>query len=440
MLFFLLAKKWRAFFSFQKNLGVLLTQFSLLLVLLLYAFIAGYVYDLTVRNSLKISPKSILTAINYILLLFPVVFKFFPSVSLKPVLIQNYYPLTKLRQVLFELIFSIFSKTWIFFIVVFCAVFFTNSTFLTQGQLFVMLLSGICGILFAENLLNAFYERRKVYLLLMLGCLVVTLIIFQQITSIKYIYFIQFSVILLLLCAYYFFYQPGNLVVPSYIIDIFSSSKNILVKTYLRNEKYRSAALFSLLMQSVFIYLFVKYIAAELPVVKLYMLSSVFIFSYCFNNLWGFFPAMVINMYVAGRKMGDFIAVYLRILLPPLTINSICLIVIISLHQTIFSWKLLINISILTIFIIVNGLIFSFIKMKNITKAISFDSNNFNTNLIPTYIFGIISLVLYSVESNNLLFYIYIAFLLFYSIFGIVLLYKNQNYFTSILIKRMVKS
>lgn len=438
MLFFLLFKKWKTYFSIRHNWDVISIHFLLLSFLILIAFITGKVYDLSVKHDINVAASYLPISINYFLLLFPIIIKFFPSIASRSLIVHKVYPLTKRDMVFFEILFTIFSKLWIYFLFIFCIILFVSSNFFNLFQTITAILTGICGILFAENFINAFHHNKKHYFICVFLCLIINLFCLKQTANIEHTFFVTIAIALLLIVLYYLFYKPFEIIILPTTINLFSSSKNLFFKILIRNSKHRTAILFSLIMQTIFTYLFFINLITIVPVSKFYMCSFVVLFAYCYNNMWGFFPSIALNMYIAGSTMKNFISVFIRLLLPAILITIILFGIFFYLFPKFITFHFFIGFASLMLFIFVNGVIFSFVKMKKISTPISFNAYNQNTNLIPMYLFSLVSLGLGFIEKEGNYFLLFTLLIIVFSVIQITILYLKSSFFLTKFIRKII--
>ncbi|AYL97622.1 hypothetical protein [Mucilaginibacter celer] len=434
MIWFLLKKRWTNFFSITNNVYELLMQLMYLVVMVSVATTAGYIYTLTVNGQLKLQPVTLIRFLMYSLYLLPVLFKFFPSVRVKPALIQKYYPLTLFKAATTELVYAVFSTSSVFFVALFCILFISVSG--AGSAVFVALfLFGICGIVLAENILAAYYLKRKLFLAVLIVYILVgtPAIGYLSLSSISYL----LPGAMVLLCGlFYLFYTPNELLIERPVM-FFASSHNMILKIMSRVTKFRVAVAFSFVIQTALSVLFITVLFDELQFLKFYMLSSLMYFSYCYNNTFGFFAAPTFNMIMAGCTMGQFIRFYLKALIPLFILNLVSFGLIFFFQKTVFTVPLISGLVVLLLFSMANGLLFSIIKIKNVEKAVSFDQNNFNTNLLPTYILGAAGVITGLTEDKPILFYAVLGLLVVYSVAVVIYLFIRQHHLLHILANRL---
>jgi hypothetical protein len=437
MLLFLIKKKWNIFFSINQNGSNLIIQFFLLLIVILISCLFTSVFDFFIQNKNVQKLDYTTKVLNIFLLLFPAFIKFFPSIAQKMRVVQKHYPLTRIQIVFFELMYSVFTKTWIFYMFIFCNIIYFSSTCFNFYQYLALIFLGINGVLLAENLIEAFYSKFKSYKVLVLLFAAVTAFIYNSHFIDNFYYeSITFGIIFLLI-IYFTFYSTETVISSISTRDIIFGSKNVVLKILLRNNKFMSTILFSLTMQSIFVFLIFEYIVNDLPIIKYYAFSFIIIFSYCYNNIWGFFPKVALNLYVTGCSIKKYLVLYIQLFIPSFIFSVIIFCIILISYPYFISLKFLLGFLCLSLFIIVNGMIFSFLRMKKVSTSISF-INNSNTSLIPMYVFGVLSIGLGLSEFNDTIFYLYLCLLLFISIIGFKFIYLKRYYLFAKLIERII--
>jgi hypothetical protein len=434
MIWFLLKKRWTNFFSLTNNTYELLMQVMYLIALTSLAMTAGYLYTISVDGRLKLQPFTLIRFLLYALYTLPVLFKFFPSIHIKPVLIQKYYPLTLFKAATIELFYGVFSTASLFFVAVFCILFKVLSG-VGMPVLFSMFLCGTGGIILAENVLTAYYLKRKLFLgLLVIYMLVTTPLIGSLPLTLLSVLLVCGTV---LLCGLFcLFYMPNELLIERPVM-FFANSRSIILKIISRVSKFRIAIIFSFFIQTALSVLFIEALFDELQFLKFYMLSSVMYFSYCYNNTFGFFVAPAFNMVMAGNTIKAFVRFYLKALIPLFILYLFTLCLVFFLRKDVFTLSLVWGLLAQFLFCVVNGLLFSLIKIKNVGKAISFDQNNFNTNLLPTYILGGVSIVVGLIEDKPALYYGVLCLIAVYCVIAVMFLFVRQQYLLRSLSQRL---
>jgi hypothetical protein len=434
ILIFLVSKKFRFFLNIKKNWTQIIFQFLTLLIFILTAYSLSFLYENSLTKEVNIDPKLIYEGLIYFLLSFPSIYSFFPSVATKQILIHQYYPYKKNQSTLLELGYQVFSKFWIYTMLLVCVVFCMNASHLNINDFFVFLTTGLVGILISEFLVNFYHKKKGVVFFLITVLIAVILFFFidlGQFNIINLLLILSILIFFLLNVGYSKNFEPtkeGNKI-------IFKDSSSYILKFTFNTHLYLNAITFSIIIQIIFAFIYFQYLYSSFASFKFYIFSSIILFTYCFNNLWGFFPKIAINHFFSGAEIKTYITIYYRLLLIPSILNTIILFSLFLFFPDILSLNLIFSFFSLTFFSSSMGLFFSFFKTKKISTAVSFDSNNFNSSKIPMYIFGVVSLIIGFFESNLLLFYIsnFIIFLISIGIL-IYLIYKG-NYFTDKLVK-----
>lgn len=426
MLRFLLSKKWKLFFDFKSNWGEILLQFLWLTLLMLAAIITSTLYYAAMNRLVRLDPHSILIGISYCLLIIPIILKVFREFIPYSSLFRNNYPISKKEKAIIDILYSILSETWIYFMIVILSIFLLFNLY-TIPQLVIVVIIGVNGILIAENLMISINNRNKYQFIIGLFISIALISLLNNGTQSKYFMLIDCIIFLLLCLAYYIFYPLRRYYESRDDKSVSTRLTSQILKIILKNTRYKYAAMSAIILQIIFAITF-----AELPRIYtnsiiLILISFSFLFANCFNNLWGFFPSLAINMLVAGKKMKDYVFVFMKILLPPMLINILLYVVYFFIYPQLLTWKVIIGFCVLTFLAIAIGIIFSFIKVRIVPNIFSLKAKNTAQNLSAIYILSIVSLILGFSQKSDTLFIFLASIGLIVSIVSFILLFKNQD-------------
>ncbi|MBX3257040.1 MAG: hypothetical protein KF862_23090 [Chitinophagaceae bacterium] len=426
MIWFILKRKWKLYFTSDNIHGIISQCVTSVIILLLYIF-GGAIYQFTFDAKNYIESEAVLTTLNRISVSLPAIFCFFPSIKHKENLFQPFYPISPLRKSCIELVVSIFSKTLIYVL------------FLSSLSLFIifkdfllihflnLLISCTVGILFAELFITLVSSNNK-------SILLVLIILFLLLTYFEgaFSYGVNTLITAMLLIAnlylgVYYSFQYNSHISRYKGYWIFGRD---WVQTILSNNKvYKVAVLYAILFQTIMTFTISKFALPEIPFLNYFSVIPLGIYTYCYNNIWGFFPSLAINHVLAGKNIREFILVYIKLLSPALIACQITVLLASYFGGQHLTLKMLLVILITNAFAIINGLWFSFTSMKKIEKGISLKDNFYNSDLTPTHILGIICILFGVLENHVIIFALLLVVVSLVAVLQYYILTKYSSYF-----------
>lgn len=336
LIIFFLKRKLLSFYRVD-NWKSILGTFLLGAILMLYAVGLGVLYNFSlIRHSTHIS-ASIITGAQAVLMVLPISLKFFPSISWKKTIVPSNYPISNLRIAMVDFLSAFFLKSvhWIlfFFVLVFSLV----SAKLNFIEVFTLFSLWIIGFLFAENLINAITWRKYlhlVFLAISLSGLVIFIIFPTKLPiSRNEICVILILYILFLLGSFFLFYDRQfnmrHVGTHKHLDnDKLKLNRYLSVKLLYQNRVSKVALIFALSIKAGFLILFLsnsnRYSFAEIlhrvPFILVFN-SPVILFTYCFNNLWGYFIDVEFNTIIANPSFKKQFNIYLSFLAVALMID-----------------------------------------------------------------------------------------------------------------------
>lgn len=395
-------KRWSYFFSLD-NFPSIIVYFLLIMVSFFMASAIKSLYLFMERGVIKTDHNTTTTVVCSLLLFLPIMVKFFPSVSRRQHIINKHYPLPEKKAANFELWYALFSSVWTYCIVVFSATIIINNHFINLYQSCSIIFAGIIGLMLAENFICAYHSKGKLHLACLLTILIITLSILCLYPTNEELLLVLLTPMLVFCYALFIFFYEKRTFEATPIKDslLCKTSKNPLWKTTINRKKFVNAVVLSILFQFCFTIVSMAYVIDEIPSTKYYIFSSVFLYSYCFNNLWGFFPSVALNIIVANRGTATIIKYYSYILLPALLLQLLVNVFLLSFwYQDILSFKFVMGSLGLLVFITALGVYFSFVKAKKIREAITLNAFDHSSSLIPLYLFGAVSLIMGLIENT----------------------------------------
>lgn len=416
---FLLIKKWKRYFSFHNWLS-LATVFFFFLSAMLYAYGASYLYNMAQLGKIKIAPASILNAIKYVIFFTPILFKFFPSFALKKTTISSHFPLNK-KQILYTELALSFFKPLLFILTSFIIVFFAESNGLTSTEMICFLLLLFSGFLLAENFINAISWNKKFYVIILI---VIVLLLFYFINSntIKQFFLNELLLManILLLIVYYFFYDTKfdtSLNEKDKKNKKYSISKFLLKDLYfkisIRKVSFRTTLVIAIAVKIFALTLLIPqslHAKTEItftnsPLFFLF-LPPITLFTYIYNNTWGYFKSAVINLLIVGSLLKDYFNLFFRLFIYAFIIDFILSFSTLFIYKQ-FSYKILAGYFVLSFFAFTMGLLCSFIKFFEVKKAFLFGSFKSNTSQVFAFLVIVPPLAMFYFYNNDIYFYLY---------------------------------
>ena len=316
---------------------------------------------------------------------------YFPIYNEKRKLLPNYLPLSKRYISILEIGFDLLNMP-IYFIV------------FNIGLYIFGIHSNVSFIGSSITLITIHYISR----ILQSGCFFVA---FK-----KYIFYILIGIFIIL----YVYLTDNNLILFNIISLLFFLTAHLIIETdYLSLKKsisetksyYKIYIYLSFIFKSFLLILFMLFYYNNInnrtyEFLGILSLTPVLLFTYVFNNAFGLFPKVFLNLIYFGNNH-QIIKKYTSCLLYPLLIDiSIFLLFIFTTQKDIYILTFIYLISIIILFPL--GLFFSFLYPKKIPTKFSFNSNNpVMSSLITVLVISIIVLPYF----NSMYFTLYFLFI-----------------------------
>lgn len=407
LFYFLCKSKLRNLFH-AENLKTLIPDFMFSMTLLFYfSMIASLMNQPEVhryQNQLK-------AAILGMFFLVPIFLKFIPSFRSKSAIISFHYPVSKFLISLIDLILFSFLKlsniALVISIILYSCI--TNSiSFFEVLNLFQLFFS---GFLFAENFVNSIHFGNKVYKMICIAIFILfsyCIISFDSLSQPLHWSFCFLIVVQLLL--FFHFYNPTFYFSKHRKKD---DSKNpiiknvffyvlLLLRTSLSNITLLVAfGLKISLLAIIILFSIESHSNSTAKLISFMCISSIFPFTYIFNNLWGFLKSLTINYLIAGSKVHTYLSLYLKLLFPILVLDFCITSSFLLITNTLSSYLIYFYFLFL-VYAIFWGIVGSFIKPVKVPKTFSLKSIRSNTSQIINFFTGIGIFFFYYCYSKNL--------------------------------------
>lgn len=376
LLIFFIYKRLKSFYSVS-NWRALVGLALLALTLMCYALGSGFLYSHFLATDKTQSAINILNSIKMMLILLPALFKFFPAISFKKQLVATNYPISKFKIAILDFIGVCLLKStnWVFFL--FVMVFNQTAIRLGGAESFSLFLYWFCGFLFAENLINAVTWKKYNYLLLVAAVIFVDIALIYGIGWLvlapNYVFVAQGISTVVLLTSFFGFYE-SKIIMPVYQYLPHLSRSNltskwvIVSKMLFNNERFRFVLLIAIGMKIVMLIVFLskrqqnsfQEILDKMPFLLLFE-TPILLFSYLFNNIWGYFWQVQFNALIANGGLKQQVSLFLSLLVPVLLIDFVVALII-NLVFKVYEPRLFLLYIIIGLYAIVIGILSSMRK------------------------------------------------------------------------------
>jgi hypothetical protein len=431
LLIFLLKKRFKSFYSIN-NWKRMLSVFVFSAILIIYAIGAGYLYDMYIGRHLVASALTIIMSIKIMLIVLPVTLKFFPSISLKQTIISPHFPLTTLKIALIDFFSICFVKitNWILF--AFVLVFSLTSNNIHTQEAISLFYYWIIGFLLAENIINAVTWRKYFYLTftVSLFALLILFIKYQPQFHIALNYlFITLTACTALLFASFFLFYKGKSEVQHVSGYKAAKGQEIVLSKFLtfkilwNNQRFRSALLIAIGCKVSFLVLFLssteRYSFSEIlhkvPFILL-LEPPVIIFTYIFNNVWGYFIDVELNNIIANPSLKAQLKTYLSFFLPVLLIDAVVVLIVFG-YFNVLTFKLLLIYIVISIYCLSLGFLSSFRKYFLVDLSLNFSRFRGKTSQFYSFLMIAPAFIVGFLYDLNIYLYIFLLGMLIASVF-----------------------
>lgn len=430
MITYFLFIKLKGFFRSLRNPWKILSHIIFILIAWFYAKITSSVINHDIDSGE--SPDMMIYYVSLFIMAVTIIRMIFPKYTLQKQHLPNYYPLTKFQHYFFSLI-SEFTASYFFYF----SIFIISISWLIDYSNFKSLYFGLSALISAHlirRLIQYLIENR----LKSTGYIsfIVTLLIFSII--IIYIdFFLDYLNYLAILIPVYLFiagFIMDLMRIERKKIEFFQNSKHgyIYLKLIIRNPAARMALVMGFSMKLLFIigdfyrfktdgeHLFDEHIFYWI------LFSPLLLYTYVYNNTWGFWKNLWLNLEVRSGYYQDMVLVSLRLLAIPLFID-----ILITLPFLLYVWD---DYVFILLFYSLSILFLSFASMFwSVVSPIPVKST-FQLRNTSSFLGGIISMISVTILSLMKLNYWFYIFIPIYLVLSVVVykagfsIYKERKY------------
>ena len=433
MIQLLIAYKLKFFIQGFKNAWKAVFHVFLLLVAWFYAFLFAWLFNLISENKIDfISPEELFYYIIISIAGLTILRMFFPNYQALKLLFPKYYPISKGKRYLASLIHD-FQNIYFFYISVFIVI----ATVYLDDLHFKFITSSFLALLNA-HLLRRYLQYQidfmsKKYIAPVIGLFaILSFFIAIFLLKIDLLALLISLAVALLLIGYF---QESNIESANQReINSSSDKSNITVKLLFNNKKARLSLLIILLFKtSILVLDFLIFIkagvhSATLNGISMYVLyiSPLLIFTHVFNNTWGFWKNIFLNI---ETKVGEYqLLMYLglRLMAIPLLIDMAIAVPFIILAGDNIEF-LLIFYATSMVYLVMLSFLWSSIASKKIKKVFQF---NGTTSTLSALV-SLIIILPFTAMKINYWFYNFTALLIIAGFIGLwlsVRMYKKKKY------------
>jgi hypothetical protein len=425
LLYFLIARKTRSYVSLQGNWKGLLGDVLLIFLFLFYGAMITVLYNFSLTHETRhFKAGLLLTSLKFSVLSIPIVFKIFPSFTLKRTFIGVQYPVGKLKVAFLDLMAFTLWRTRVFayllFVTIFC-IFAGGTGSDTMLSLFLLLAA---GILVAENIVHSISWHRYIYL----AATVIPLVVLYLMISIgRSLPVITAAIIILNILLYFSCYErnytPASSGGITGSIQEYKGPTHFYLyrKLLLGNSTFRTVLLtglfFKLLILSTVVFLrngSMEAIAQKVPFL-LCLVMPILLFTYIYNNAWGYFHAVTLNNLITGVPAKRQLKIYLSLLLPALLIDFALTCICLGISGAL-DVKILLTYLVMVVFSVPVGIVSSFGRYMPVPVALSFNQFRGKTSKLYTFVLLIPAMATSLVYTATMQLYIALGLILATSI------------------------
>ncbi len=433
MIGYLLWIRMKGFFTGLRNPWKIVLHLVLLLTVYAYGRLFAHVINKAGNGEIEtFSPEKMISVIWVLIAGFTIVKMFFPTYTPIRQIFPKYLPVPKFQRYLLSVVTEL-TTSYFFYLFLFLLFGCWYLDYSKYWFLYSCLTALITSILF-KRILQYFIDfRLKRYSLIMLGItaiLILTLFYIGNFLLLSFGYLCGLLPLLLFLIGFKLDCQ----IIESKKIDLqpITKNANVYLKLLINNRQARLLLLVGILFKSLLLigdYGLFKGKGKHLfdgQIIYWMFASPLILFTYVFNNIWGFWTNVWMNVELRSGKSKHLINFTLKLLLLPLIIDAF-----ITLPILLFTWDnhqfILLFYAVSLIFLVCSSFLWSILFPITINSYFQMKgSSSFVSSLS-----AMVSVIALSLIKINYWFYILIPLFLLFSFAGYRLaldVYKEKKY------------
>ena len=324
------AGKIQAFFLSWKKPVSLIINITLLLVAVGYGILFGQI-----ANQLKFTPNPPVTAeefLNYLLILlfiFSMITMILPSYKQMRQFFPKYYPLTTFRKYSFSVAADFISAFFLYILLFLFTTFLTLVSYKTE-----LLLSGLVVLVVAE-----LFKRMLQYCIdfklnvygYFIPAFIISIMVLIVYTNPELLFYndVKGIVLIVLLLAAGFVLESMTIESRQRGVSTKSRKGSIYWKLLIGNKRARmlliigSVVKLAIFIVSLFFLIYKNTNLFDNQIILWLFVTPTVLFTYVFNNIWGFWTGLWLNYELRSGKYSDMLKISLKIMAVPLIIDSL---------------------------------------------------------------------------------------------------------------------
>lgn len=429
---FILRMRIRAYFK-ATNWKTLFLHAGFLLVGIFYVLIISLLLDASKEPKSSITTATIFSSLNLTVFVLPFMLKFFPSFTPKKVFLSKHYPISNLGITALDLFVFNFLRP-VVLVTAFCVLvlYFMNSSFNCVSALYTILYA-FAGFLFAENLITSISWNQVLMILVSIIVVVPLMYLnFEKKDTILFTWLIVAILLQVIIQIQLYKLQAADMDVEKSSVTkkAAASTKFLLQKISLRKPAFRTTMLQAFIIKILILFFIIPFKTNELYTytgnpVFIFAFMPVFPFTYIFNNAWGYFRPLTFNIIAAGGGISALARVYVRLLLGYLITDMLIAMTAVLIFDSL-NFTLILTYFICTLFSISIGLVGSFYKYFEVTKAMSITNFKPNTSPLINILTMLPSGFYIFLHKDTVLITTILFFFLFLGVMLIIFLRRNE--------------
>lgn len=393
LLGFLLYKRISGYFSIRYNWKGLITDALVMLLFVFYGVALATLYDYTRHHPAPglPAPLNLLSGTACSVLIAPVLLRLFPGFGLKTTLINPLYPRTTVLIAALDLVAIGLCKTRNAIYLLFLLAFFSFSHGLPAGAPATLILLLGIGIVMAESLANALSWRIYPHASILAVLFIILLWAVRQYHPFvpTHLNLGLAATLIVLICLFFLFYKNEMDEGQTSFLLKRPAGRNPYLLVLAGNRSFITVLaiglFFKLLVMAAFIFnkgYTLDEVVTRMPFI-LCLITPVILFSYIYNNFWGYFYTVAINNLLSGNGTNRQIKIYLYFLAPALLLDGV-LTAAILLTRHMLDLKIILSYIVMTALCIPVGIISSFKKYFFVPSAFDFQQMRGKTSKLFT--------------------------------------------------------